>query len=43
MYCTATLTKAIQDRHPEVTIGNDTATAETIEAMGASTKSALWT
>ncbi|HPB39751.1 MAG TPA: isoprenoid biosynthesis glyoxalase ElbB [Flexilinea sp.] len=30
----ATLTKAIQDRHPEVTIGNDTATAETIEAMG---------
>lgn len=30
----ATLTKALADRHPEVTIGNDEATASAIETMG---------
>lgn len=30
----ATLTKAIADKHPEVTIGNDQGTAELIEKMG---------
>ena len=30
----ATLTKALADRRPEVTIGNDEATASAIEAMG---------
>ena len=32
----ATLTKALADRHPEVTIGNDLATASAIETMGGS-------
>ena len=30
----ATLTKALADKHPEVTIGNDQATAAAIETMG---------
>jgi len=30
----ATLTKALSDKNPEVTIGNDEATATAIEAMG---------
>jgi len=30
----ATLTKALEGKHPEVTIGNDVGTAGTIEAMG---------
>lgn len=30
----ATLTKAIADKHPEVTIGNDLGTADAIEKMG---------
>jgi enhancing lycopene biosynthesis protein 2 len=30
----ATLTRALGDRHPEVTIGSDLATASAIEAMG---------
>ncbi|HSM73724.1 MAG TPA: isoprenoid biosynthesis glyoxalase ElbB [Desulfobacterales bacterium] len=30
----ATLTRALADRHPEVTIGNDAATAAAIESMG---------
>lgn len=30
----ATLTKALADKHPEVTIGNDRTTASAIEAMG---------
>lgn len=30
----ATLTRAIADRHPEVTIGNDVGTAAAIESMG---------